>query len=99
MIRTALALAAQGLGVFPCWRSSKKPYTTHGFKDASVDPSVIAGWWARWPDALIGVPTGIKFVVLDADLQHREAQEWYGRANLPLTRNHLYALGALSLMT
>src|SRR5436305_14601336 len=82
-VKHALALAARGVKVFPC-AQSKAPWTPHGFKDASADPHILQHWWARWPDALIGVPTGDKFVVIDADLQHAEAQTWYGRANLPL---------------
>src|SRR5262249_19032390 len=54
------------------------------------DPDQIAACWARWQEALIGVPTGIKFVVLDIDCgKHVEAAQWYGRANLPLTRTHI----------
>ena len=69
----ALRLAQKGNAVFPC-DNDKKPFTAHGFKDASTDPDLIRRWWARWPDALIGVPTGIKFCVVDVDLQHPEAQ-------------------------
>jgi hypothetical protein len=54
--------------VFPCG-PDKKPLTKHGFKDASLDPKQIAAWWTRYPQALIGMPTGhvSKTVVLDSD--------------------------------
>ena len=86
-LEKALDLARR-LPVFPCKVADKTPYTTHGFLDATTDPTRIRCWWSHWPDALIGVPTGIKFVVVDVDLQHSEAQHWYARANLPLTRKH-----------
>ena len=90
MMTRALDLAKR-LPVFPC-DNDKRPFTAHGFKDASTDPDVIRRWWTRWPSALIGVPTGIKFCVVDVDLQHPEAQEWYGKANLPVTRIAHHAL-------
>jgi hypothetical protein len=81
-------LADQGQAVFPC-RADKRPYTAHGLKDASADHAVIDRWWLDYPEALLGVPTGHNFVVLDLDLQHVEAQQWHGEANLPLTRKHV----------
>jgi Bifunctional DNA primase/polymerase, N-terminal len=87
-MQAALRLAARDIPVFPC-KQDKKPFTASGFKDASTDADIIKAWWRDRPDALIGVPAGIRFVVLDCDLQHPEAQEWYAKANLPLTRTHV----------
>jgi hypothetical protein len=95
----AFKLAQQGISVFPCGED-KRPLTLHGFKDATTKPDVVHEWWTRWPDALIGVPTGITFVVLDIDLQHVEAQAWYDkeRPRLPLTRAHLTRSGGRHLL-
>jgi hypothetical protein len=95
----ALALVEQrGLPVFPCKAADKTPYTPRGFKNASTDPVRIQCWWSRWPDALIGVPTGIRFVVIDVDLQYREAQQWYARANIPVTRTHVTRSGGRHIL-
>jgi hypothetical protein len=95
IVHEALALARRDIPVFPCINrpghaADKAPLTAHGFKDATIDPELIRQWWTRWPDALIGVPAGVNFVVLDIDCgKHPEAAQWYGRANLPLTRTHI----------
>ena len=94
----ALRLAARGIEVFPCKVANKAPLTEYGFKDASTDADTIKAWWCDHPDALIGVPTGIKFVVLDFDFQHSEAQAFYARANLPLTRTHITRSGGRHLL-
>src|SRR5689334_2818362 len=66
--------------VFPCrWdggpRLRKTPLTRNGFKDASCDHTTIRESWTRWPQALIGMPTGkiSGFVVLDVDVKRPEA--------------------------
>ena len=46
--------------VFPLKPRGKKPLTQHGFKDATVDPDIIASWWMRWPDANLATPTGAR---------------------------------------
>ena len=76
----SLKLARRGIPVFPCG-PDKRPLTPNGFKDASTDPDLVHEWWAEHPDALIGVPTGEKFVVVDVDLQHADcmSSEHFGQ--------------------
>lgn len=63
----ASAYAAYGWPVFPLAPRNKQPLTKNGFQDATVHPDQIADWWRFWPDANIGLPTGISFDVLDVD--------------------------------
>lgn len=97
MFEAVTKLAKRGLPVFPC-DNDKRPFTAHGFKDACVDLDLIHRWWTRWPTALIGVPTGMKFCVVDVDLQHREAQQWYARAKIPITRIHVTRSGGRHIL-
>lgn len=87
-LEAILRLAAK-VPVFPCRRNpedievrgemrtmnAKSPLTTRGLHDASQDHAQITAWWKRWPEALVGVPTGIKtkFVVVDYD-RHKADQ-------------------------
>jgi hypothetical protein len=94
----ALKLAERDVAVFPCG-ADKRPLTKNGFKDASLDPAQVKEWWRRNPDALVGVPTGEKFVVADCDLQHHEALGWYfDHAVRLITRKHATKSGGRHLL-
>jgi hypothetical protein len=86
-LQAALQLAEEhGLPVLPCrdkdeqingcTYKAKSPYLEHGFKDASRSIEQIAAWWKRWPDALIGVPTGTVSNIFAIDVDTR-GLEWY----------------------
>lgn len=62
--------AEAGIPVFPCAAGGKRPLTTHGFHDASTEPSQVTHWWARWPRANVGMPTGTAsgLEVVDVDV-------------------------------
>jgi hypothetical protein len=50
-----------------CDRPAKHPLLGHGVKEATTDPDRIGRWWRRWPQANIGLATGIVFDALDID--------------------------------
>jgi len=51
----ALRYAAAGYGILPLRERSKVPHTGRGVHDASRDDSRIREWWARWPNANVGL--------------------------------------------
>jgi hypothetical protein len=50
-----------------CDRPAKHPLLRHGVKEATIDPDHIGRWWHRWPQANVGLATGIYFDALDID--------------------------------
>ena len=52
-----------------CPNPGKHPRTPKGHKDATTDERLIHEWWEKWPDAHVGVRTGIGsgIIVLDVD--------------------------------
>jgi hypothetical protein len=50
-----------------CDRPAKHPLLRHGAKDATTDPGRLGRWWRRWPQANVGLATGIVFDALDID--------------------------------
>jgi putative DNA primase/helicase len=90
-VAAALALAARGMPVFPCnpdpaSGKAKSPLvpkeSAPGARDgglylATTDEAQIRAWWARTPNALIGMPTGPRSGtwVLDLDPKAHRAQD------------------------
>ncbi len=69
----ALGYVARGWQVFPLAPRSKEPMKgSHGHLDATTDEATIREWWAKTPDANVGVATGAVSViaVLDVDPRH-----------------------------
>jgi KaiC/GvpD/RAD55 family RecA-like ATPase len=98
-LKAALAYAARGWLVIPlhnpkqgvcscrkknCSSPGKHPSTQHGLKDGSKNPKQITLWWEKWPDANIGILTGLEsgLLVLDVDGEDGKA------ALLALTTAH-----------
>jgi hypothetical protein len=50
-----------------CDRPAKHPLLRHGTKDATCDPAQLQRWWRRWPQANLGLATGVIFDALDID--------------------------------
>lgn len=59
-------------------RKGKHPRIPNGFKRATTDEAQIRQWWSRWPNAPIGVATGVEsgIVVIDVDLDKGGAESW-----------------------
>ena len=60
-----------------CESPGKHPMTTNGLHDATTDADTVTRWWARAPEANIGIRTGDAFDVLDLDGD--EAGPWLAR--------------------
>ena len=82
----ALAYAEAGIPVFPCAASGprcKQPLTEHGHHDATTDLDQIRRWWTRWPDALVGIPTGPDSGVWVLDVDGRRLMVFRDPVPLP----------------
>ncbi|MBP7571524.1 MAG: bifunctional DNA primase/polymerase, partial [Acidobacteria bacterium] len=89
LLDAALDYAARGWPVFPlhsirggyctcranaaCSRPGKHPRTPHGRSDATADPERVRRFWTCWPDANIGIATGIESGILVVDLDDPHA--------------------------
>lgn len=71
LLKAALSYVRRGIPVFLCQPGGKRPLTHNGFWEATTNPRRIKGWWGRWPEANVGVPTGGKSGLLVLDVDHR----------------------------
>lgn len=69
-LEAALRYAALGWRVFPLRVRGKEPIIDNGSTGATNDINQIRTWWARWPNANIGLATGHQFFILDVDPRH-----------------------------
>lgn len=56
--QAALDYAQRGWAVFPLQERSKEPAVAGAYKAATSNMATVLAWWARWPDANIGLATG-----------------------------------------
>jgi len=50
-----------------CGAPGKHPRVPGGVHAATTNLVVVRGWWRRWPDANVGLATGVVFDVCDID--------------------------------
>ena len=82
LLQAALSYAAVGMPVLPlhnptaadtcscrraCESIGKHPRLQHGLRDASTDPEQLRRWWSMWPQANVGLVTGVVMDVCDVD--------------------------------
>ena len=77
-VHTPAAGGGCSCGRYGCDRPGKHPRLRHGLTDSSTDPRRIEMWWTRWPDANIGLRTGIAMDVADVD----SVEGWHGLRHL-----------------
>ncbi|NOT01456.1 MAG: DUF3987 domain-containing protein [Phycisphaerales bacterium] len=75
MLDHALRYASMGWRVLPVRPRDKRPLIRDWPKLATTDEATIRGWWARWPDANIGVATGPESGIVAIDVDERHSGE------------------------
>lgn len=104
MIDAALEYARQGFQVFPCEPAGKKPIIANWPDRATTDPVQIGEWWAKWPNANIGMLTGraTGIVVVDLDTNgngpENMSQLEIQHGHLPITPKAITGSGGVHLI-
>jgi len=78
----ALGYAKTGWPVFPCHPKNKRPLIQNWPEIASTDPAIIEHWWGKYPDAMIGVPTGPRSGIFVVDVDRDLSKNLDGEAAL-----------------
>lgn len=81
-LAVAQRYARAGLPVFPCNPLNKRPLTEHGHLEASTEVMKIRGWWAKWPQAMVGMPTGSRSGLFVLDVDQDPTRDKYGVQSL-----------------
>ena len=107
--KAALRYAAKSYPVFPALliAGEKKPLVKWGKGEdghadltkrrATTDPDTIRAWWARWPLAMIGMPTGKTSGVVVLDIDRKNGVD--GLANLRSAGIDPYRLSPIIAVT
>ena len=89
MLDVALNCIARGWYVFPCKPRDKEPLNKGAYKHATLDEARVRDWWARTPEANVGIAPGVsKLTVLDVDTGLADEQALHlfvSHYNLPIT--------------
>ena len=95
----ALTYANSGKPVFPCNPETKAPMIRGGFKRATTDEQVIAEWAKKYPDAMVGIPTGKEsgVTVLDFDPECEATAEKM-LPGMPESRTHSTPSGGVHVL-
>jgi len=78
-LEAAQHYASLGWRVFPVKPRYKGPIVNGGFKVATVSQAQIMRWWSRWPDANVGIATGLASGLPVIDLDSPCAREAWTR--------------------
>ena len=101
LLESALEYASNYMPVFPvhtptdagicscnkpdCSSIGKHPRTCKGLNDATTNMEQIKAWWEKWPDANIGLVTGVESGLMVLDVDDGGEEELRNHPSLPDT--------------
>lgn len=77
MMLAAALRWAERVPVFPCNPKDGAPLVARGFHAATTDPETITAMWTRWPNAMIGMPTGPASGIDVLDLDRKNGKDGF----------------------